>query len=420
MILFHLSNATTNLIPKNYLKKHIKKRTLLMIEEVYFMHKKNTYMDNGATTFPKAPGVAEAMADYLLNNGSNVSRGAYGSALDASRVLYDTREMLCEFFNFDHADHVIFTKNITESINQGLKGFLTKEDHVITSSMEHNAVMRPLNSIGCEISCLPSDEKGYIQSQNLESYIKANTKAIIVTHASNVCGSINDIEAIGKVAKANNIFFMVDAAQTAGVIAIDMKKNNIDFLGFTGHKGLLGPSGIGGFLMEPQWVSKMKPLIEGGTGSASESEYQPEHMPDKYESGTPNVVGIYGLHKSLEFIMNTGVENIYKHEMTLVDYFLKKFKIEKVGLIGQPSTKDRTAVIALDFLDLDNSLVAFKLEKDFHIATRVGMHCAPSAHKSLKTFPQGVVRLSFSYFTSLQDLDYLIESLESVCKTLRE
>lgn len=390
-----------------------------MIEEVNNMHKKMIYMDNGATSFPKAPGVAEAMADYLLNNGANVSRGAYGSALDASRIVYDTRAMLCALFNFDHPDHVVFTKNITESINQALKGLLTQDDHVITSSMEHNAVMRPLNSIGCEMTCLPSDEKGYIQTKDLAAYVKENTKAIIIIHSSNVCGSINDIDSLGAFAKKNKLFFMVDAAQTAGVVAIDMKKSHIDFLAFTGHKSLLGPTGIGGFLINPEWVDQMKPLIEGGTGSASESEYQPNHMPDKYESGTPNVVGIYGLHKSLEFIMDLGLDKIYEHEMNLVAYFLENFKMDGVKLIGQPSCLNRTAVIALDFVELDNSLVAFHLEKDFHIATRVGMHCAPSAHKSLNTFPQGVVRLSFSYFTKLEDIDYLIESIKSVCQKFK-
>lgn len=379
------------------------------------MENKIIYMDNGATSYPKAPGVPEAMCDYLKYNGSNVSRGAYKNALEASRVVYDTRVMLCDLFNFDHPDHVIFTKNITESLNQGLKGYLTPSDHVITSSMEHNAVMRPLNSIGCEVSKLPCDEKGYIETHNLEEALRHNTKAIVVIHSSNVCGSINDIKTIGEFAKKHGLFFMVDAAQTAGVVPIDMKACHIDFLGFTGHKSLLGPSGTGGFLINPDWVKKVKPLIEGGTGSASESEFQPEHMPDRYESGTPNIVGIYGLHKSLQYLESIGIETIYKHEMAMVDYFIRNFKIDDVRLVGQPNTENRTAVIALDFEKYDNSFVAFELEKKYHIATRVGMHCAPCAHKTLKTFPQGVVRVSFSYFTSKEEIDYLISSLEAIC-----
>jgi len=373
-------------------------------------------MDNGATSFPKAPGVAERMSDYLLNNGSNVSRGAYSNALNASRVVFDTRMKLCDLFNFDHPDHVIFTKNITESLNQGIKGFLTADDHVITSSMEHNSVMRPLHSVGCQVTYLPVDDQGYVRVDQLEGLIQDNTKAIIMIHSSNVCGSINDIGAIGKIAHDHNIFFMVDGAQTAGVVPIDMKKDHIDFLGFTGHKGLLGPNGIGGFLIDPKWVDQMKPLIEGGTGSASESKFQPSHMPDKYESGTPNVVGIFGLHESLTYLETLGLETIYQHEMSLVQYFLDHFKQDHVRLVGSPTTKDRTAVIALDFLKEDNSLIAFELESQYGIASRVGMHCAPSAHQSLGTFPQGVLRLSFSYFTTEEEIDYVIESIKQVCQ----
>lgn len=379
------------------------------------MANKTIYMDNGATSFPKAPGVAEAMFDYLKYNGANVSRGAYDNALDASRVVYDTREILCDLFNFEHPDHVIFTKNITESMNQALKGFLSPQDHVLTTSMEHNAVMRPLNSIGCDISQVACDDKGYLNIDALEGALEPHSKAIVVIHASNVCGSVNDLKKIGEFAKKHGLFFIVDGAQTAGVIPIDMTACHIDFLGFTGHKGLLGPTGIGGFLIAPQWVEKVKPLIEGGTGSASESEYQPKHMPDRYESGTPNVVGIFGLNKGLTYIQDLGLDTIYTHEMQMTDYFIKNFSMDNVRLVGQPTTKDRTAVIALDFLDFDNSLVAFELQKKYHVASRVGMHCAPCAHKTLKTFPQGVVRLSFSYFTTKEEIDYVISSLEAIC-----
>lgn len=374
----------------------------------------NVYMDNGATSFPKAPGLAEAMADYILTNGSNVARGAYKAAMDASRVVYETRELLCELFNFDHPDHVIFTKNITESINQALKGLLTQDDHVIISSMEHNAVMRPLNSIGCDVTRLPVDKKGYVNPKDLNDAITEKTKAIIMLHASNVCGSVNDIHTIGKIAKDKGVYFILDAAQTAGVLPIDMA--DVDILCFTGHKSLLGPTGIGGFLVQPALVEHMKPLIEGGTGSASEQETQPDHMPDKYESGTPNVVGIYGLHKALTYIKETGIEVIHKKEMELVDYFIKNFNHPEVRLVGQDTLENRTAVISLDFLSKDNAMIAFDLQRKYHIATRVGMHCAPAAHKALNTFPNGTVRVSFSYFTSQEEVAYLIEALNELLK----
>lgn len=372
------------------------------------------YMDNGATSYPKAPNVAKVMSDYILYNGANVSRGAYKDSMDASRIVYETRELLCDLFNFDHPDHVVFTKNITESINQAIKGLLTEKDHVIISSMEHNAVMRPLHSVGCQVTRLEADAKGYINPEDVTAAIRKETKAIIMLHSSNVCGSINDINAIGKIANDKDLIFILDAAQTAGVIEIDMKKSYIDVLCFTGHKSLLGPSGIGGFLLDPRLVCQMDALIEGGTGSASEQEYQPEHMPDKYESGTPNIVGIYGLNTSLKYLKNEGIEKIHHKEMLLVDYFLNNFKVDDVEIIGAKDTKNRTAVISLDFKSKDNAVIAFQLERQYNIASRVGMHCAPAAHKSLNTFPNGTVRVSFSYFNTIEEVEYLINAIEAL------
>ncbi|MBN2795393.1 MAG: aminotransferase class V-fold PLP-dependent enzyme [Clostridia bacterium] len=378
------------------------------------MNQERVYLDNGATSYPKAPGVSQIMADYILHNGSSVSRGAYQSSLDASRVVYETRQWLSELFNFDYTDHVIFTKNITESLNVILKGYLMASDHVIISSLEHNAVIRPLNRIGCEISMVPCDAYGYAMIEAIEPLIKDNTKMIMMMHGSNVCGSVNDLLSVGEIAHKHHLKFVVDAAQTAGVIPIDMKAYHIDALAFTGHKSLLGPTGVGGFLICPDFAKSVMPLIEGGTGSASESETQPHFMPDKFESGTPNVVGIFGLHKALEFIKATTLEKIHAHEMGLVDYFLKHFKSDDVSIIGAKDTRNRTAVISLDFKTLDNAVVAFELEKYYHIATRVGIHCAPLAHKALNTFPNGTVRVSFSYFTTLEEVDYLITGLNAI------
>lgn len=375
------------------------------------------YLDNGATSFPKAPDVAKSMSEYILNNGTNVSRGAYRSSMDASRVVYETRELLCELFNFDAPENVIFTRNITESMNVLLKGLLTKEDHIVTTSLEHNSVIRPINSIGCEVTRVTADEEGYVNPSDVKNSIKSNTKAIVVIHGSNVCGSVNDIKTIGRIAKESGVYFIVDAAQTAGILNIDMKDSNIDALGFTGHKSLLGPNGIGGFLISKELSKVVKPLIEGGTGSASESEVQPDYMPDKYESGTLNVVGIYGLNSSLKYIKSIGLENVYNHEMKLVKHFLDNFKFDGVRIIGSKDTDNRTGVISLDFENLDNSTVAFTLERKYNIETRVGMHCAPSAHKTLNTFPNGTVRISFSYFTTIDEIDYFINSIDEILKS---
>lgn len=378
------------------------------------MNHKSIYLDNGATSFPKAPDVAKYMSEYILNNGSSVARGAYQSSLDASRVVFDTRSMLAEMFHFDHVDHVVFTKNVTESLNVLLKGYLQEGDHVLISSLEHNAVIRPLNSIGCQVEMMPCDKAGYLCVDQVADMIRPTTKAIVTMHASNVCGSVNDIESLGKIAYDHEIKYIVDAAQSAGVIPIDIKACHIDALAFTGHKGLLGPTGIGGFLIEPAFAKMVSSLIEGGTGSASESETQPTFMPDKFESGTPNIVGIYGLNAGLKFIQSTGLDVIHAHEMQLVDYFLKHFSDERVRIVGAMNTQDRTAVISLDFKTLDNAVVAFNLERQHHIATRVGMHCAPLAHKALKTFPEGTVRVSFSYFTTIEEIKYLIKALQQI------
>lgn len=375
---------------------------------------KNIYLDNGATSFPKAPGMEKVLSDYILYNGSSISRGAYKQAMDSSRLVYETRELLAELFNFIDPEHVVFTKNITESLNVVIKGLIKKEDHVITTSMEHNAVMRPLNHLGCSLTRVQANHEGYINPEDIEKAITEKTKAIILLHASNVCGSVNDIEKIGRIAKQHQIHFIVDAAQTAGVLSIDMKQSNIDVLCFTGHKSLLGPTGTGGFLIQPEMVDLVDTFIEGGTGSASEEETQPLHMPDKFESGTPNVLGIYGLNHSLKYINEVGLDKIHEHEMKLVAYFLKNFKNETVKIIGSKSVKNRTGVISLDCTRNDNAMVSFLLEKEYGIATRVGMHCAPSAHKTLNTFPNGTVRVSFSYFNTIEEIDYLIKALNEI------
>jgi cysteine desulfurase family protein len=374
------------------------------------------YMDNGATSFPKAPGVAESMSDYILNVGTNVNRGAYSSSFKAENIIYETRELLCELFCFNKPENVIFTKNITESMNVLIKGLLKEKDHVIVSSMEHNAVMRPLNSLNkVEYTKVLCSKTGELSIEDVENSINPNTKAIIMTHASNVCGTILDLEKVGQLCRKHNLFFIIDSAQTAGSIDIDINKLNADAIGFTGHKSLLGPQGIGGFIVNDRINNEITTLIEGGTGSLSDREIQPDYMPDKFESGTLNIPGIYGLNASLKYLFNQGVNNIRDKEINLINKFFEGlFNIKNIELIGKKTSTDRTGIVSIDFIHNDNGLVAHELSKDFGIMTRSGLHCAPSAHKTLGTFPKGTVRFSLSHFTTLKEIDYAIDCINKI------
>lgn len=385
---------------------------------------KKIYMDNGATSFPKAPGVSKAMCNYIEDIGSNVGRGAYEDALEASRVILDTRERICRLFNFKSSNNVVFTKNITESLNIILKGLLGEGDHIIVSSLEHNAVMRPLTSLkekGVSFSRAKSDGEGNLILSSVSELINENTKAIVMTHASNVCGTILDLESVGKIAKDNNLYFIIDAAQTAGLIEVDYEKLNADAIAFTGHKGLLGPQGTGGFIISDELADRISPLIEGGTGSVSDSEEQPNYMPDKFESGTPNIVGLYGLNASLRYIEEKTIENIRMLELNHVSRFIKALEdIKNIRIVGRKDLENRTAVVSLDFLGGDNAMLSWELEQSYHIATRVGMHCAPSAHKALNTYPQGTVRFSFSSFNTEEEIDYAVKAIKEIVSRIEE
>lgn len=301
------------------------------------------YLDHAATSFPKPKCVSDAICDFINNVGSNVGRGSYKSSYSAAEVVYETRELLCDMFNFDNPLCTVFTMNITQSINMILKGFLKPHDHVIISSMEHNAVIRPLSSLsklGVEYTQIPCNVYGEIKYEDIEKCIKPNTKMAIISHGSNVCGTMQDIEKIGSILKKYNIYFVLDSAQTAGIVDIDFKKTNLSALCFTGHKGLLGPQGIGGFIITSELASKITPLIEGGTGSFSESEFQPEYMPDKFESGTLCLPNIYGLNASLKYIKNKGINSIKEQELHLTKIFIDEIKnMKDIRLIGYEDTK---------------------------------------------------------------------------------
>lgn len=381
---------------------------------------KRIYLDNAATSFPKAPGVAEAVYNYLTNVGSNVNRGVYDEALEAEETIFETRELLCELFNFDKPENVIFTKNITESLNVLINGLFKPGDHVLISAMEHNAVTRPLHHLAkkyngaLEITVIPCNETGELpfSEEHLLNYLRPETKAVIMSHASNVCGTVLPLEWIGNFCREHNLFFIIDTAQTAGFLDIDFSELRADALAFTGHKGLLGPQGTGGFLVNSRLARALKPLIVGGTGSNSENIFQPEFMPDRFEAGTLNIPGIYGLNAALKYIKSRKLSSIREKELFLTERFLNKIlNVKGVEVIGRKNIENRTAVISLDFPDRDNALVSHFLYKNYGILNRCGLHCAPLAHKTLGTFPQGTVRLSFSHFNTAEEIDYAVDAI---------
>ena len=381
------------------------------------------YLDNASTTFPKAPNVANAMANYLTNYGININRGSYALAYDVEDIIYTTRQRLNNVFNGHDPSHVIFTQNVTMSLNMVIKGLLKAGDHILVSSMEHNAVMRPLTQLldkGITFDIISCDVTGSIQLESIETLIRPNTVAMIINHASNVCGTVQPIESIGAICKAHNLHFIVDAAQTAGVIPIDVKACHIDALCFTGHKGLLGPQGIGGIILTKEIAQILTPLIAGGTGSFSHLETMPTHMPDAFEAGTLNLPGIIGLNEGLSYIEAVGMKNIHNHELALTKTFLEGLRsITGINIIGKQDIQDRTAVVSITIDGMDPASIAYELESTYHIMTRVGLHCAPRAHQTLGTYPEGTVRFSFYYANTLEEVDMALSALHTILKNTK-
>lgn len=376
------------------------------------------YFDNGSTSWPKAPGVAEAMSELLTRGAFNINRGNYEGAYEVEGLVLETREKLAKMFHCKDSKRVLFSPGITHSLNYFIKGFLKAGDHVIVSGIEHNAVMRPLHQMehcGIIYDIAQTAEDGSVTEEVVEALVRQETKAVIISHASNVCGTVLPIEAIGQVCKKHDLFFVVDSAQSAGTIPIDMEKCGIDFLAFTGHKGLLGPQGIGGFLISEKLDAQMVPYLAGGTGSQSDSLDMPVNLPDKYESGTMNLPGIIGLHAALSYIEETGMEDIHDKKMELTAYFLEKLReFPNIRVVGKQDVQDRVAVISLDFQGEDNAIIAFELEQNYGIMTRVGLHCAPIAHQSLHTYPQGTVRFAFSASNTKEEIDQCIDGFREL------
>ncbi len=379
---------------------------------------KKIYLDNGSTSFPKAPGVGEAMCRYIQDEGVNISRGGYADAYSVAERILDTREMLCKMFSGGKSQNVVFTSGITASLNTVLKGFLKSGDHVLCSSMEHNAVMRPLTQLaaaGVSFQRVPCAADGSMDPSLLEDMIRPSTKMVVMTHASNVCGTLLPAAQVGEICRRHGIFFVLDTAQTAGSIPIDMEEMKIDALCFTGHKGLLGPQGIGGFIITDELAQHTSALISGGTGSASHSEEVPSFLPDKFEAGTQNLPGILGLKAALEFLQSRGTGAVLAHELDMTMRFINGIScLSGIELAGLKHREGRTAVVSISFKNTDNAEAAWRLENEFGILTRCGLHCAPSAHKTLGTFPAGTVRFVPGWSTTPDDIDAAIAAVKAV------
>lgn len=379
------------------------------------------YLDNAATTYPKPPAVAQAVYSCIANSGVNINRGCYAAAYELEEQVLDTRQLLCGLFHGPDCRNVIFTKNVTESLNVLLKGFLREGDHVLTSSMEHNAVMRPLVQLekaGISFTRVPCDGQGRLDPDALERCLRPNTRLLVMTHASNVCGTVLPIAQAGDFCRAHGLRFFVDSAQTAGVLDLDMEAMHIDALAFTGHKGLLGPQGTGGFLLAEGLAAELEPLMSGGTGSISHTEDVPAFLPDRFEPGTLNLPGIAGLRQGLLFLRETGIANIRQHEQALAQRFLQGLRpLEEEGQLRiLAGGEERVGVVSVQTLKKELSQAAFELDDRFGIMTRVGLHCAPAAHRTLGSYPVGAIRFSFGWYNTPRQTDRALEALGEVCR----
>ena len=354
------------------------------------------YLDNAATSYPKPNQVAKSIYEFMINNGTSSGRGSYKMAMKSDFLVYETRKLIGELFNFKNPKNVIFTSNITESINLVLRGILKEHDHVVTSSLEHNSVWRCLKTLEKEINIkitkVRADEYGY---------------------TSNVLGTIQPIKEIGEIAKENNILFLVDTAQTAGVLDINIKENNIDLLAFTGHKSLFGPMGTGGLIVNCDY--DINPLKAGGTGGDSKYEYQPNYYPNKLETGTLNVSGIVGLREAIKFINSENIEKIHKKEKELTSYALKKLKeVKNIKIYGPQNENDIVGVVSFNIDNINAEEVAYNLDMRHNIMVRAGLHCSPNAHELIGTKDIGAVRIGIGYFNEFDDIDKLVYALNDI------
>ena len=376
------------------------------------------YLDNAATSFPKPPTVGARMREYVDEVGASVNRGSYQAAQQAELVTLRLRQRLCALFRFADPAHVILTPGNTWGLNMLLLGALRRGDHVLVSAMEHNAVMRPLTQLakhGVAFDRIPCDAEGRLQADRIETMLRPNTRLVLLAHASNVSGTVQDAAAVGEICAARGIPFALDAAQTAGHIPLDFTALHLSALSVPAHKGLMGPQGIGALLLRPDFAKTIEPLVSGGTGSVSDSEDIPLYLPDRFEPGTPNLPGIYGWEAALEYLEGITVEAVAAHDRALTARLLGGLReIPGVVLVGPDSVENRVGVFSLDFPGKDNAEIAARLEEGFGILTRCGLHCAPSAHRTLGTFPRGTVRLSLGWFNTEADIDRALRAIKAV------
>ena len=380
------------------------------------------YLDNAATSWPKPPEVLRAMADFLECSGGNPGRSGHRLSVAAARVMYNAREAVAELFNVPDPLRVIFSPNVTYALNLVLRGLLKAGDQVVTTSMEHNSVMRPLRAWqagggGLKVVCC--SREGRLDIERLRAAVNPGTRLVVVTHASNVTGNLMPLAEIAAIAHRAGALLLVDAAQTAGVVPIDQPAQGIDFLAFTGHKGMQGPPGTGGLVLgEAVDAAQLQPLIRGGTGSGSEFEEQPEMLPDKYESGTPNGVGIAGLGAGVRWVLSRGVAAVRAHEVELTGLLLAGLRgIPGITIYGPGSAAEMTAVVSCCLAGHSVSEVGERLDEEFGILTRVGLHCAPAAHKTIGTFPDGTIRLAPGPFTSQSDIHQILRAIEVIARS---
>lgn len=385
------------------------------------------YLDQASTSFPKAPSVADTVYRYLSNSPVNVSRGSYEAAYSVEEKIFETREQLRCLFHFTSgkSKNVIFTPNITTSLNILLKGLLKPGDHVLVSSMEHNAVMRPLVQLqkhGISFDRIPCAPDGSLLLDQADTLIKPSTRLLVCLHGSNVCGTLMPVEQIGEFCQKHHLFFILDTAQTAGSIPIDMEKLHLSALAFTGHKGLRGPQGTGGFLIQNELIPEITPLISGGTGSISHTEEVPDFLPDRFEPGTPNIPGILGLHAALSDLEQSSMKETFRHELKLTEIFMEKILDadpdgKHIRIIGKRDLENRCPVVSVQTPEIDMALAAYELDSTYGIMTRVGLHCAPSAHKTLGTYPAGTIRFSFGPENTQSEIEQAVEALFRITGT---
>jgi cysteine desulfurase/selenocysteine lyase len=381
------------------------------------------YFDNAATSWPKPPEVIEAMVRFLEHVGANPGRSGHRLSVEAGRIVYKAREAIAELFNAPDPLRVVFGANVTEALNLALQGYLRPGDHVVTSSMEHNSVMRPLRALASrksreaiELTVVTCSAEGFLDPADLDAAVRPDTVMIVLNHASNVCGSLLPIGEAGVIARHRNCSLLVDAAQTAGAYPIDMQNDNIDFLAFTGHKALAGPMGTGGLIIgERVDLSRLTPLKRGGTGSRSEREEQPDFLPDMCESGTANTVGLAGLAAGVRWVMAQGVETIRQHEIELAQQLIDSLRdIPGVRVYGGLDAARQTATVSFNVIGLEPSEVGLRLDDEYGIMSRVGLHCAPAAHKTMGTFPAGTVRFGLSAFNTLEQVDRATQAVDKI------